>query len=1192
MPRVRRNEWNFAHNVARIITEILGEDSYSDSPLGHAEPELTEFRGARRLDLIIFRRENPLEPIITGETKVPWAVDGRTPYNSALVEAAHGKASRVGALYFITWNVRRVVVWKTDDPGIALLHRVVFDQELILEKLAEPSDLDIPSVQEALKNGVRELVSFLHSLVTGPPAPTFLPLDRLFIATIEAALDFPIEITAAAIRERVEASIRTRRSVEKWMRDVQGWIVSGATERDNIERASRFTCYVLVNRLCFYNALRRKYQQLPRLTVSNSINTGERLQQRLNRSFREAERFTGNYETVFRGDFGDNLPFFADEATPAWRELIRSLDRYDFAHINLDVIGAMYEQLIKPSERHRFGQHYTKPSVVDLINSFVIHTGHENVLDPACGGGTFLVRAYARKSYLDSTEDHTQLLESIYGCDVLNYACHLSVINLAIRDLIDDDNFPRIHQGDFLKFVPGRTFSTQPVRIQAGGLVSETRSIVVNQGQFDAIVGNPPYIQSRQISADDRQFYYQLAVDEWPEYPWRRASDIYPYFWTHSAKLLRDNGYLALLTQAAWLDVDYGIPVQSWMLNNFRIIAILETEAEPWFTGARVATAVTILRRESDENTRSRNAVRFVQFRKRLSEIIGEHNSEAERQRAAKDLCDNLLNETHDSENENHRIRIVSQRELDGLGSEDGQYVGSKWGRFLRSTNTLYEIQRHHADRFVPLSRLASIQRGTTTNCDAFFIVTNVSTVALNELRNAQQFREKYGVSRNQVVDGRTLIVQRRDGVDFALEARHLVPILRTARDYSWFNTEHVGSDHFAVFITEERAHLSRLAEAYVRAGERERWHLSASFHSIEGNWYTLRNAGENAPILFIKTMQYSPLVLLNDAGLLANQRLYNVRPVEGVSELALCAVLNSTVFACERYAAVKALGREAAIDVEVFSARAFLTPDLTRFPSSLVEQLESTMLRLIQRQVGPMLEDALLHAGHSEAKAHIAHYPVNAEMWPLEFHDDVRQELDKLVLAGLGVSEGEISEKQERIYNELTEHVRKLRLLELEAQINRRGVSTGTDPTPRQLADEIWAHLIEDESLEPRMIPDNFLDESAEMLTIYLPSGRLTVNVPSLFDEGRFSCVIGSTRLEFETEEQLEFVVFLAEQGITGSIEVPFSSEICNQVTTAMRTYLAELSARFLIAAEEVTGEGELQRRIVREGIKRVTRT
>jgi hypothetical protein len=190
-------------------------------------------------------------------------------------------------------------------------------------------------------------------------------LDRLFIARIESALDYPIQSTIDAVGNAVRSNPAFKRDAEKWMRDSQGWVISEATERQNIEHAARFTCYVLVNRLCFFNALRRKYPRLRRLTVPNNVATGRALQQKLSEAFNEAKRFTGNYETVFDGDFGDSLPFLADQAVPDWRSLIRSLDHYDFAHIGLDVIGAMYEQLIKPAERHRYGQHYTQPAVVD-----------------------------------------------------------------------------------------------------------------------------------------------------------------------------------------------------------------------------------------------------------------------------------------------------------------------------------------------------------------------------------------------------------------------------------------------------------------------------------------------------------------------------------------------------------------------------------------------------------------------------------------------------------------------------------------------------------------------------------------------------------------------------------------------------------------------------------------------------------
>jgi hypothetical protein len=223
------------------------------------------------------------------------------------------------------------------------------------------------------------------------------------------------------------------------------------------------------------------------------------------------------------------------------------------------------------------------------------------------------------------------------------------------------------------------------------------------------------------------------------------------------------------------------------------------------------------------------------------------------------------------------------------------------------------------------------VVRGVATNCDDFFLVTDTSAEALEEYPAARAFRERFAANRRDVKEGTVRIIRRADAVEFALQSHHLRPIMKTARDIRSFATRAITNRDFALTIDEECRHLSPLARRYVEAGEREQWHLKPSFEAtIEagGNWYTLRDA-EVAPILFVKTMQYSPVVLLNDAGLIANQRLYRVQPIEGVDHLALCAVLNSTIFACERYAAVKALGREAAIDVEVFSANAFRCPDV-----------------------------------------------------------------------------------------------------------------------------------------------------------------------------------------------------------------------------------------------------------------------
>ena len=69
MSRLRSNEWNFSSNASTAISEILKGEAFRESLLGHAEAELTEFMGNRRLDLVIFSRHTPGQPLITADQK-------------------------------------------------------------------------------------------------------------------------------------------------------------------------------------------------------------------------------------------------------------------------------------------------------------------------------------------------------------------------------------------------------------------------------------------------------------------------------------------------------------------------------------------------------------------------------------------------------------------------------------------------------------------------------------------------------------------------------------------------------------------------------------------------------------------------------------------------------------------------------------------------------------------------------------------------------------------------------------------------------------------------------------------------------------------------------------------------------------------------------------------------------------------
>ena len=61
-------------------------------------------------------------------------------------------------------------------------------------------------------------------------------------------------------------------------------------------------------------------------------------------------------------DVGNRVPFYSDAAVDAWRDLIADVHRFDFSKLDYDVIGTLFERLIDPAERHRYGQYYTPPA--------------------------------------------------------------------------------------------------------------------------------------------------------------------------------------------------------------------------------------------------------------------------------------------------------------------------------------------------------------------------------------------------------------------------------------------------------------------------------------------------------------------------------------------------------------------------------------------------------------------------------------------------------------------------------------------------------------------------------------------------------------------------------------------------------------------------------------------------------------
>ncbi len=220
--------------------------------------------------------------------------------------------------------------------------------------------------------------------------------DEKFINALESSLNMPILLNLEELSSRYRHA-RFKSELDNWMRGDQGWTIFDDPEgiQQNLIRASKFACYALVNKLVFHEALLKRYgTRLGKLSVPDHLDSGEGLRNHLEGYFAEAKNVTGDYETVFgevHTNLGNRIPFYSDDAVSHWRELVSQIHEFDFSRMDYKVIGSIFERLISPEERQSFGQFYTRVEVVDLINSFCIQRGDELVMDPACGGGTFLV---------------------------------------------------------------------------------------------------------------------------------------------------------------------------------------------------------------------------------------------------------------------------------------------------------------------------------------------------------------------------------------------------------------------------------------------------------------------------------------------------------------------------------------------------------------------------------------------------------------------------------------------------------------------------------------------------------------------------------------------------------------------------------------------------------------------------------
>ena len=225
------------------------------------------------------------------------------------------------------------------------------------------------------------------------------------------------------------------------------------------------------------------------------------------------------------------------------------------------------------------------------------------LLDPACGSGAFLIEAFDQlhNAYQQSNDrleelrgtrtlfdlDRQILQNNLYGVDLNEEAieiCRLSLwIKTAQRGKVLTSLDHSIRVGNSVVADPAvhpRAFDWQAAFPE-----------VFEQGGFDVVVGNPPYVRQEWISP--YKPYLQQAYKAY-----HGMADLYVYFYELGMRLLKPGGRLSFVVTNKWMKAGYGEPLRRFFAEEAWVESVVDFgHAKQIFEDADVFPSIIVARK-------------------------------------------------------------------------------------------------------------------------------------------------------------------------------------------------------------------------------------------------------------------------------------------------------------------------------------------------------------------------------------------------------------------------------------------------------------------------------------------------------------------------------------------------------------------------------------------------------------------
>ncbi len=404
----------------------------------------------------------------------------------------------------------------------------------------------------------------------------------------------------------------------------------------------------ILDRLIFIRVLEDRQLEEPFLRNIVRADRHKRLYNKLNVQFRIIDDIYNS--KLFEKHLCEDLIITDTVLEKIVEGLFETPDRipYDFSAIDADVLGNIYEQYLGhilkktpkrakltsgKAHRKEQGIYYTPTYVVDYIVRNTIGELAKNkkfnmknikVLDPACGSGSFLMKAFdylvmlnikgaTEQTKLDLSgkgvvmySEKVRILENnIFGVDLDPKATEISQLNLLLKAAEKKHRLPTLRENIRV----GNSLIDDSKVVDRSLKWGEDFKDIMIKGGFDVIIGNPPYgatfnkIEMKYLNT------YTTAQGE---------LDSFELFIDRALGLLRDGGYLGFIVPNTFLTNRNSLKLRSYLLNNSSIKKILSMPQNV-FNEPTVDTIILIL--QKTKISRSKTGVVLYDKKIKLKDI-------------------------------------------------------------------------------------------------------------------------------------------------------------------------------------------------------------------------------------------------------------------------------------------------------------------------------------------------------------------------------------------------------------------------------------------------------------------------------------------------------------------------------------------------------------------------------------------